>query len=72
VVHDYSWLVIAFPLCILIGDLTAGFGITAAEFALHSTPMATATDPKIVPWTTAFFTLTLSLNVLCTGSVLFV
>jgi hypothetical protein len=70
VVYDRNWTVIALPFLILIGDIFAGFGITAAELSLHSMPEATATHPKIVPWTTSFFTLTLCLNVLCTGLII--
>jgi hypothetical protein len=69
VVYDRSWLIIILPLIILGGDIASGFGITAAELGLRSEPNATATDPKIVPWTTAFFTITMCLNVICTGIV---
>jgi hypothetical protein len=65
VVYERSWLVVGFPL-ILAGDIASGFGITVAELGLRSKPNATATDPKIVPWTTAFFAITMCLNVICT------
>jgi hypothetical protein len=71
VVYDYSWLTIAFPLRLLIGDVIAGFGITAAEFSLHSAPVATATNIKVLSWIIACATLTLSLNAVCTGAALF-
>jgi hypothetical protein len=69
IVYNRSWAVIAFPILVLLGDVAAGFGIAASELTLQSDPLTTATNPKIVPWTTSYFTLTLCLNLMCTGKL---
>lgn len=70
IVYERRWIVIVFPIILLLGDIVSGFGITAAEISLRDTPQATATDPKVVPWITAFFALTMTLNILCTGFII--
>jgi hypothetical protein len=52
------------PILLMLGDTAAGFGITYAESQLKQ---GAYTDPSLQPWMMSFFTLTLCLNLLCTG-----
>lgn len=63
-VYSRKFWVIIVPLIFIVADIVAGFGILVAELRLN---IGTATDPTVLPWSTSFFGLTLTQNLLCTG-----
>lgn len=55
---------IVIPLFLLIADTTVGFGIAVSESRLTT---GTVMDDSVRPYSTAFFSITVTLNVFCTG-----
>jgi preprotein translocase subunit SecG len=67
IVYRQSWSVLLIPLVLLAADLTAGLGFAATVWSLSLKKGASIMDAKVASWLIAFFTLTLALNLLCTG-----
>jgi hypothetical protein len=63
-VNNRDWRFIIFPIILVIGDTFTGFGIA---YAMSRTKTLGYLHPEVIPWTTAFIAIGLTLNIICTG-----
>jgi hypothetical protein len=66
VVYNFDWRVVVVPILLMVGNSVSGFGITVAQTRLHR---GGYTDPSLLPWMMTYISLTLCLNILCTGAL---
>ncbi|KZO94706.1 hypothetical protein CALVIDRAFT_538815 [Calocera viscosa TUFC12733] len=59
IVWSKNWIVVAFPIILVIGEAVSGYGAIGKYLSPHLT-----TDTSIKPWGTALFSLSLATNVL--------
>jgi hypothetical protein len=67
VVNSHDWRFIALPVLLVIGSNISGWGIVGS---VGSRTSGTYLDPHVTPWTTAFIVTSITLNVLCTGMII--
>ncbi|KAJ7673978.1 hypothetical protein DFH06DRAFT_1445528 [Mycena polygramma] len=66
VIYNRKWAVVALPILLWFGTGVSGFGAT------HSFELARSDGvffQASAPWVTSFFSLSLSLNIICTGAI---
>jgi hypothetical protein len=67
IVNSYDWRFIAFPVLLVIGSAVSGWGIVAS---VGSGTIGAYLNKSVVPWTDAFLVTSITLNVLCTGMII--
>ncbi|KAJ7659557.1 hypothetical protein DFH06DRAFT_1194596 [Mycena polygramma] len=65
IVYNRKWLVVAFPILLWFSTAVSGFGTTHALVLAGEDVFFQG----LAPWITSFFSLSLSLNVICTAAI---
>jgi hypothetical protein len=66
-VNSCDWRFIAFPVLLVIASNVAGWGIVGS---VGSRTTGTYLGDNVRPWTTAFIVTSITLNILCTGMII--